>query len=51
MRLTGEWNRGGCVDGGGVMLADIGGGDAYADLLMLSAEEVRAGGGVEGMTW
>lgn len=36
------------MDGGGVMLLDIGGGEVYADLLMLSADRVRTGGGVEG---
>lgn len=49
MRFTGERNRGGCVDGGGVMLADIGGGELYVDFAMLSAEWVRSGGGVEGL--
>lgn len=31
------------------MLLDMGGGEVYADLAMLSAERVRTGGGVEGM--
>lgn len=31
------------------MLLDMGGGEVYADLAMLSTDRVRTGGGVEGM--
>ena len=49
----GDRFRGGCVDGGGVMLWESGGGEAKADLFivpLLCEDRVLARGGVEG-TW